>query len=73
MKPLKKRHFEKFFWRFYMKNPLTKAQAKELLEAKLLHYFGVSAEGASYDQLYRAVAMILKDLLAKYRADFSRV
>ncbi|MBR5411179.1 MAG: glycogen/starch/alpha-glucan phosphorylase [Clostridia bacterium] len=54
-----------------MKNPLTKAEAKELLEAKLLHYFGVSADGASYDQFYRAIAMILKDLLAKYRADFS--
>ncbi len=54
-----------------MKNPLTKAQAKEQLESKLLHYFGVSAEGASYDQLYRAIAMILKDLMAKDRADFS--
>ena len=46
-----------------MKNPLTKAEAKELLEAKLLHYFGVSADGASYDQFYRAIAMILKDVL----------
>ena len=50
---------------------LTKAQAKEMLEQKLLHYFGVSAQNASYDQFYRALALILKDMLSKARADFN--
>lgn len=54
-----------------MKNPMTKAQAKEQLEAKLLHYFGITADKATYDQFYRAIAMILKDILAKDRADFN--
>ena len=54
-----------------MKSPLTKAQAKEALEGKLLHYFGVTASTASYDQIYRATAMILTDIMAKDRAEFN--
>ena len=55
-----------------MKITITQSKAKELLEAKLLHFFGVSAENATYEQFYRAIAMILKDLMAQYRADFSK-
>lgn len=54
-----------------MKNSLSEAQAKTLLESKLLHFFGVSAEDATYDQFYRAVALILVDIMAKERADFN--
>ncbi len=54
-----------------MKKSLTKAQAKQLLDQKLLHYFGVTAETATYDHFYRAIALILKDLLSKSRADFN--
>ena len=54
-----------------MKKPLTQTQAKDLLENKLLHYFGVTAQNATYDQFYRAIAMILKDILAQDRADFN--
>ena len=50
---------------------LTKAQAKELLDQKLLHYFGVTGQNATYDQFYRALALILKDMLSKARADFN--
>ena len=55
-----------------MKNFLSEAQAKELLENKLLHFFGVTTETATYDQYYRAVAMILKDIMATARTDFNK-
>ncbi len=54
-----------------MKNSLTAAEAKKLLESKLLHFFGVSPKDATYDQFYRAVALILVDIMAKERADFN--
>ena len=54
-----------------MKATLTQAKAKELLENKLLHYFGVTAAAASYDQFYRALTMILKDIMAERRAAFN--
>ncbi len=54
-----------------MKNILSEAQAKTLLENKLLHFFGVSPSEATYDQFYRAVALILVDIMAKERADFN--
>ena len=55
-----------------MKNYLTEAQAKELLENRLLHFFGVTSDNATYDQYYRAVAMILKDIMATARTDFNK-
>ena len=54
-----------------MKNTLSEAQVKTLLENKLLHYFGVSAKDATYEQFYRALALILIDIMAKERADFN--
>ena len=55
-----------------MKNLLSEAQAKSLLENKLLHFFGVSADDATYEQFYRAIALILVDIMAKERADFNK-
>ena len=49
-----------------MKITITQSKAKELLEAKLLHFFCVCAENATYEQFYRAIAMILKDLMAQH-------
>ncbi|MBQ7637562.1 MAG: glycogen/starch/alpha-glucan phosphorylase, partial [Clostridia bacterium] len=54
-----------------MKKTITKATAKELLDQKLLHFFGVTGANASYDQFYRALALILKDMMGKQRADFN--
>ena len=54
-----------------MKKTLTKAQAKNLLDQKLLHYFGVTAKTATYDHFYRAIALILKDMLSSARAEFN--
>ena len=54
-----------------MNYKLTKRQAKELLENKLLHFFGVSAENATYEQFYKAIAMILRDMMGQSRAELS--
>ena len=54
-----------------MKKTVSKAAAKEMLELKLLHYFGVTAENATYEQFYRAIALILKDRMSRARADFN--
>ena len=55
-----------------MNYKLTKNQAKEMLENKLLHYFGISTENATYEQYYKAIAMIVRDMMAQGRAEFSR-
>ena len=55
-----------------MKNKLTKAQAKDLLENKLLHFFGVSTENASYEQFYKAIALIVNDMMAQARGALSQ-
>ncbi len=56
-----------------MNYSLSKKQAKELITGKLSHYFGVSAEEATNEQYYKAVSMIVKDLmhdgLREFRAD----
>ncbi len=54
-----------------MNYKLTKRQAKEMLENKLLHFFGVSAENATYEQFYKAIAMILRDMMGQGRAELS--
>jgi len=55
-----------------MKNTLSYAQAKTLLENRLLHFFGVSVEQASMEQFYRAIAMTLNDIMLEKRADFKK-
>lgn len=54
-----------------MKYSLSKDQAKEMLETKLSHFFGVSTKTASYEHFYRAIAMIIRDMMGKARAEFS--
>lgn len=54
-----------------MNYKLTKAKAKEQLENKLLHFFGVSPEEATYDHYYKAVAMILRDMMALGRSEIT--
>lgn len=51
---------------------LTKRQAKEMLENKLLHFYGVSTENATYDHYYRAISMIVRDMMAQGRGEISR-
>ena len=49
---------------------LTKFQVKDNIETKLSRYFGCKPEEASKDQMYKAVAMTVRDMLTSKRNDF---
>lgn len=51
---------------------LTESQFKELLINKLSHYFGVTPEEATDDHYYRAIAIILREMLRSRNNDFVR-
>ena len=53
-----------------MNYSLTKKQAKELITGKLSHYFGVSVDEATDEQYYKAVALIVRDLMHDGLRDF---
>lgn len=53
-----------------MKNSLTAAQAKELIEAKLSHFYGVSVQEATDEQFYKAVSLIVKDMMQDRSREF---
>lgn len=46
-----------------MNYSLTKKQAKELISGKLSHYFGVTPNEATDEQYYKAVALIVRELM----------
>ena len=54
-----------------MNYSLTKKKAKELVEAKLSHFMGVSPEEATDEQYYKAIALIVRDMMSAGRADFT--
>lgn len=53
-----------------MNYKLTKKEAKELIANKLSHFFGVSPEEATYEQYYKAVALIVRDMMSQGRKEF---
>ncbi len=53
-----------------MKTGISVSQAKKLIANKLSHFFGVSPADAGNEQFYKAVAMILKDMLSEMNSDF---
>ena len=53
-----------------MNYSLTKKQAKELISGKLSHYFGVTTEEATDDQYYKAVALIVRELMKEGLREF---
>ncbi len=53
-----------------MNYSLTKKQAKELISGKLSHYFGVSVDEATDEQYYKAVSLIVRDLMHEGVRDF---
>ena len=53
-----------------MNYTLTKKQAKELISGKLSHYFGVTTEEATDDQYYKAVALIVRELMKEGLREF---
>ena len=49
---------------------LNNNQIKENIETKLSRYFGCTPKEASCDQMYKAVAMTVRDMLTSKRGDF---
>ena len=52
------------------KSALNKTQVKENIEVKLSRYFGCTPEEASKEQMYKEVAMTIRDMLSSKRNDF---
>lgn len=55
-----------------MNYALSKKKAKELLTAKLSHFMGVTPEEATDEQYYKAIALIVRDMMGAGRAEFSK-
>jgi len=55
-----------------MEQMITEKNVKEALESKISHYFGVRAEDATKNQIYKAVILTVKDLLTDKRSTFRR-
>lgn len=55
-----------------MKSKISVPQAKKMIKDKLSHFFGVTPETASVEQLYKAVAMIVRDELAVNNSEFRK-
>lgn len=53
-----------------MKSTISVAQAKRLINDKLSHFFGVTPKEATNEQYYKAVAMILREILSEKNSDF---
>ena len=49
---------------------MTVAQAKKAISDKLSHFFGVDPKSATDEQYYKAVAMILRDMLSEMNSEF---
>ena len=47
-----------------MKSSISVENAKQMINDKLSHFFGVTPEDATEEQYYKAVAMIVRDDLA---------
>ena len=53
-----------------METKMTKAELKEDIVSKLTHIFGVNPEEATYEQYYKSLAIMCKDMLAHEWYDF---
>ncbi len=51
---------------------MTVAQAKKEIADKLSHFFGVDTKTATDEQYYKAVSMIVRDMLASQHSEFRR-
>lgn len=56
-----------------MKQDISVSNAIRLITEKLSHFFGVSPEGASNEQIYKAVSMIVRDMMIEQAAEFRKV
>ena len=53
-----------------MNKNFSKEAVKEALELKLSRYFGVNAEDANQEQIYKATILTVKDILTQKRSSF---
>lgn len=53
-----------------MNYKLTKKEAKELITNKLSHFFGVTPDEATYEHYYKAIALILREMMMQGRKEF---
>ena len=51
---------------------MTPQEIKLNIETKLSRYFGCAATEASNDQMYKAVAMTVRDILTEKRGEFKK-
>ncbi len=52
------------------KSKLTPGEARDLIVAKLSHNFGVTPADATYEHYYKAVALVLRDIMRQDHKDF---
>ena len=55
-----------------MKYKLTVAQAKELIETKISHYYGVTPEDATNEHFYKSIVLIVSDLMKEAYKEFHK-
>ncbi len=55
-----------------MNKKITKKQLEEMLSSKLSHFFGVSPKDATDDQFYRALSIIVRDMVRDSRREFDK-
>ena len=51
---------------------ITKKQLEEMISAKLSHFFGVSPKDATNEQFYRALSIIVRDMVRDSRREFDK-
>ena len=51
---------------------ITKKQLEEMISAKLSHFFGVSPKEATNEQFYRALSIIVRDMVRDSRREFDK-
>ena len=51
---------------------MTVSQAKTAISDKLSHFFGVEPASATNQQFYKAVALIVRDMLSKMNSEFRK-
>ncbi len=56
-----------------MDKKITKKQIEEMLSSKLSHFFGVSPEDATDEQFYRALSIIVRDMVRDSRREFDKL
>ncbi len=52
---------------------ITKTQLEEMISSKLSHFFGVSPKDATDEQLYKALTIIVRDMVRDSRREFEKV